>query len=401
MKNLFYILVLSLLFLSACDNVEDAVFDENPEQRLSSVLSDYKAKLIEGDGKWIAYYFGNAISMKFNEDNTVEFESTYNDGDDDNTISYRISASQIPELTFESYSVFHAIYEANRDEAEYEFLFDQVSDDRIDFISKTDSGSEKTRLSFFKSSDGDLEEAKEMMAEYSKLSFFKKLIIEGSEYEAQVIGFSDKIVLRIPLDDGRYQIIENDYEISKNGLLFPKGLEVDGLIVESFDFDKENSGFTSEVDGKKITIVVGEVLESEAGVFNGYMSVNLRNVKQTSYAIKEMVPSLVEGVPLLNEIQIYSEFGYVLCYAPGTPGSNWGGFSDFTFAEKEDAPEQLQVTWGYLTFGPWWRDVYNTDGAKMLLALITDPNGVYISKYGLNSYILISNTDPSMYILVE
>ena len=403
MKKILYILVASLALFSACDNSEDAIFDKSPEERLSSVLSEYKTNLTQNDGYWIAYYSGNAILMKFKSDNTVEFKSTYNQGKDDRTITFRVGASQVPELVFENYSVFQALYEDNRSTGEFEFLFDTLSEDKIQFISKTDLGKEKTKLTFFKSKPEDIETAKAMITTFNKMSFFKKVTVEGSSYEAELIIFPESSSLRIPLEDGKFQILKYDYEITKDGLLFPYGIEIDGTNVEYFYYDADNKQYSADVDGKKITISINDnAPEAEAGIFDKYMSVNRRDMKNTSYSMNAVTFELRKKIPLFSAMQLYSEWGHVLCYAPETAGSNWSGLTGYTFAEMQDKPDNLLITTdGPFTFGPWWRDVYFNDGGKMLLSFLSNPKGLYITKYDLNSFILVSNTDPSQYILVE
>lgn len=247
MKKLLYILVTSMVLFSSCTKEDDPIFDKSPEERLSSVLLEYKAKLTQGDGYWIAYYSGSAILMKFNEDNTVEFKSTYNGGKDDRTITYRVGASQVPELIFENYSVFHAIYEDNRSTGEYEFLFDVLSDDKIEFISKTDIGADKTRLNFYKSTIDELEKVSALREKVEVLSVFKQVIVNQTpDYLASLsLALDGSAILQVS-EGGVVSKKGYNYDVTSNGLLFTPALTVaNGLKVSEFVFDEATKIFNS------------------------------------------------------------------------------------------------------------------------------------------------------------
>ncbi|RUT78041.1 DUF4302 domain-containing protein [Ancylomarina longa] len=402
MKNILYVFVALITLFSSCDKNTDPVFDKSPEQRLSSVLSEYKAKLTQGDGYWIAYYSGSAILMKFNEDNTVEFKSTYDGGKEDKTVTYRVGASQVPELVFENYTVFQALYEANRSTGEYEFLFDHISDDRIDFISKTDLGDIKTKLTFFKGTPEDIDKVKAMIAKFAKMSFFKKVLVAGTSYEAMLITIPGEATLQVVDEDGSISSKKYDFEVTKDGLLFSPEITIDGIDVASFIYDEGKGQFIANAGGKNISIEVGaKPTAPQKGIYSDFMKTNFKVIENYSYALDSVQPLLKQDIPLLSAFQIYVQWGYVLAYAPKHVDGKWAGFSAFTFAENPDAADELLVAWDSRIYGQWWKDIYYNDGGQKLLGFILDPNGLYIMKAGLDSYYLISNSDPSQYVLVE
>lgn len=255
MKNILYILVASLILFSSCDKSEDPIFDKSPEERLSAVLSKYKARLIEDEGYWIAYYSGNAILMKFNEDNTVEFKSTYNNGTDDRTVTYRVGSSQVPELIFESHTVFHAIYEDNLSTGEYEFVFDDLWVDKIQFISKTDLGETKTKLSFYKSTVDELEKVVAVKEKIELLSVFKSVVLsEKPDYTGALTLNSDGTATLTSRIGDIVSKTEYRFDITSNGLLFDPALSVgDDLLVSEFVFDEATNSFQA-VEEESVTI---------------------------------------------------------------------------------------------------------------------------------------------------
>ncbi len=260
MKKIIYLFVATLLLFTSCDNEQDPIFDDSPETRINNVLTKYKTTLTKDDGTWIAYYSGSAILMKFNNDNTVEFKSTYGDGSDDKIISYRVGISQVPELIFESHSVFQAIYEDNRATGEYEFLFDKVADDRIDFISKTDKGTNKTKLTFFKGTETDLTKAKELTDKINILSVFKEVVINGDTQHKIAISLNPGGKARVTtLFEGKIVSENYSYDVTASGVIFQPALSIgDGLEAAEFSFDETTQVFQSTDETKVSINVVNE-----------------------------------------------------------------------------------------------------------------------------------------------
>ncbi|RZT92307.1 uncharacterized protein DUF4302 [Ancylomarina subtilis] len=398
MKKILYLFVAAISLFTSCDNEQDPIFDDSPETRINNVLTKYKTALTKDDGYWIAYYSGSAILMKFNEDNTVEFESTYSDGSEDRTISYRVSITQVPELVFESHSVFQAIYEDNLATGEYEFLFDKVTDDRIDFISKTDKGANKTKLTFFKGVPEDIATVKKIISKMEK-SFFKHVSVEGSNYKAMLVTNGGNAIWRTISKDGKIENKEYEFSMTKDGLVFSPAVEIEGVEVTLFDNQVGKDLFSANVEGKTINIEIGNApLTEESGVYEEFMATNFKVINGYSQALSSIVPSLKEDIKQFNAFQIYVEWGYLLGYAPGHEGGNWAGFSKFAFTKA--AEDITVVTWGYGAYGAWWSEIYGNDGGKLLLEFLTDPSGLYIVKAGNDTYYLVSKADPSKYILV-
>jgi len=398
MKKILYLFVATLILFTSCDNEQDPIFDESPETRINNVLTKYKTTLTKGDGTWIAYYSGSAILMKFNEDNTVEFESTYGDGSDDKTISYRIGITQVPELVFESHSVFQAIYEDNLATGEYEFLFDEVTDERIDFISKTDRGADKTKLTFFKGTSDDIATVKTIIAKMEK-SFFKHVSVEGSDYKALLITNGGNAILKTVTEDGKVENKEYEFSMTKDGLLFSPAIEIEGLEITLFANQIGEDSFSANVDGKTINIQINNVpLTEEDGVYEEFMTTNFKAATSYSKALSSIIPSLKQDIKQFEAFQMYVEWGYLLGYAPGHEGGNWAGFSKFSFTKA--AEDKTVVTWGFGAYGSWWSEIYGNDGGKQMINFLTDPEGLYIVKAGNDTYYLVSKADPSKYILV-
>ncbi len=403
MRKLIYKFLFFSVLFSACTEKEDLVFDQSPEQRLDAVLSEYKDQLTKDEGQWIAYYDGYAIFMRFNADNTVEFTSNYNNGKDDRTITYRVGSSQVPELIFENHSVFQEIYEENMSENEFEFLFTNLSDDRIDFVSKTDVGSDKTTLSFFKAEVGDVDKVDLMRQKVESMSFFKSVTVAGSTYERSLIIFPGQAVLKETTDEGNTINTIYNFAATKNGLIFSPALNLDGKEVEMFTWDEDSESFMATDNGSSVQInVLEETASTKDGLYDLFMQTDFKSVTAWSHNLQAIFPVILEDIPNFKEFQVYVNNEYLLCYAPGTSGGNWAGFAGISYNKFTEDTDDLLVSWDYQhVYGKWWRSVYDNQGCIAFLFFMTDEKGLYIEQFGADSYFLVSKSDPTKYILVE
>jgi len=407
MKKILYLFVATLILFTSCDNEQDPIFDESPETRINNVLTKYKTTLTKGDGTWIAYYSGSAILMKFNEDNTVEFESTYGDGSDDKTISYRIGITQVPELVFESHSVFQAIYEDNLATGEYEFLFDEVTDERIDFISKTDRGAKKTKLTFFKGTSADLVKAKELTGKIKVSSVFKELVIEGNTTSTMAISLNSGGQAQIKtLAGGKISVAEYTYDVTANGIIFQPALDLgDDLSASEFTYDDESKIFTStDAPSVSIKIVNEPVIPLTPYAFGEKNALNnLFEVDRSSIAYNSFYSSfnaqLTENYGgsvqryYLNNLSSTTESPYLYIW------TSWGKlWYDFTYEIKEDGKVYFTLS------GPTNATEPLNTILQPLIQKIFNTNGHYIEgtgkmrQYSNGTFDLINADDPSIKI---
>ncbi|MCT4586330.1 MAG: DUF4302 domain-containing protein [Carboxylicivirga sp.] len=403
MNKLIYVLV--LVCMASCTEEQSLVFDKSPEERVDAVLKEYKSVLTAGDGLWLTYYGGEAILMKFNEDNTVEFNSSFRGGAEDRTITYRVASSQVPELTFESHSVFHALYEEELMEREYEFLFETVSNDRIEFVSKTDIGDVKTKLTFFKGNVDDLVKVAEMKQKLVNHSFFKSIEVEGSDYSARIITFTNTSFVKEVLPDGQTIISQHDLGVTKTGLTFYPALMIDGVEVNSFSYlDEGKVMFKADVDTKNITIKeMDELLLTEKGVVqNDFLRKDFKTARYYSYKLDSVNLKLKAAIPEYKAIQFYVLSGAVMCYAPGKEGGNWAGFVGYTFREDPGYADYHLITkLNPNSWGQWYREVRDNDGYKLLKEFLLHDKGLYVEKVGPEAYVVVSHDDPSLYLMLS
>ena len=151
MKNkILYLFIFIVGGLASCDkdSSADYIFDKSVNERFEELYTEYNTAFQAPENGWLGYYNPNgdtgafSILLKFNADGSVIMHSDYKNGNANDTITYSITKKQDITLTFESWSVFHAIYETNNNNfgGEYVFNISDVSNEEITLVSKTDNG---------------------------------------------------------------------------------------------------------------------------------------------------------------------------------------------------------------------------------------------------------------------
>ncbi|HEY0744431.1 MAG TPA: DUF4302 domain-containing protein [Chryseosolibacter sp.] len=167
MRKYIYSIFVAMLALVSCDDDDIQVFEKTADERAAEAIATLKADLIEPANGWRVKYTpvdgagSFYVLMKFGEDNKVRIRSDVSTDERsyvDQVIGYRIDNSLGLELIFESYTMFHYLYELDQATfaAEYEFDFvNKTPDNALVFVSKSDFSNKSTIL-FEEASPGDL-----------------------------------------------------------------------------------------------------------------------------------------------------------------------------------------------------------------------------------------------------
>jgi hypothetical protein len=115
MKKYLIIFLTLCLGLTGCDKgLDDSVFDETPDQRLTKTLEGLQTQLSGAPNGWKVFVYpggGRAYGyyMKFNNENRVTMYGDFNgaQGETAKESSYRLKALQQPSLIFDTYSYIH------------------------------------------------------------------------------------------------------------------------------------------------------------------------------------------------------------------------------------------------------------------------------------------------------
>lgn len=183
MKYIKPLYLFVLVLMASCNNELEKITP--PAERSASAISDLKAELTAPANGWVLNYQPTPESgifymvLDFDEDGTVNIESDV-PGDDDyffeQTISYRIDTRLSLELIFETYGVFHYLFEQNASSfgAEFEFYYSEKDGDNLIFVSKSDGPNNPTEITLVpasaSASDSFSRELPENMIAYDTIS---------------------------------------------------------------------------------------------------------------------------------------------------------------------------------------------------------------------------------------
>ena len=154
-KILTYIAVFSMI--TACNDNEIEKITP-PAVRSAEAISNLRADLVSPANGWVLNYQPTSESgvfymlLDFDDEGNVRIQSDVPGDNDyffDQTIPYRIDTKLSLELIFETYGVFHYLFEQNRSTfgAEFEFYFVDKEGSNLRFASKSDNLGEQTVIS--------------------------------------------------------------------------------------------------------------------------------------------------------------------------------------------------------------------------------------------------------------
>ncbi len=263
-----YILAFLTISLVSCSNDDvDPLFDTDVNTRVNEQLDSLRKALLSAENGWkVEYQPENTVGifniyLKFNEDSTVDIASDFDNGDQDLPTTYRVSISQKPELVLENFTVFHRLFEANFFSlgAEFEFLFENVTEDIITLKSKTDSG-EKSTLTFVKaltSDKGDIIALQGLDARIEKENLTDKpftslKLFDNNSEEIFTSSYNfDKLSRTITLfydGDNNNEVEDRQpIKITQEGFDFVSPITLLGTEFQSFTYDETNNYFIAIV----------------------------------------------------------------------------------------------------------------------------------------------------------
>jgi hypothetical protein len=161
LHNIYFML---FFFIIACTNDEE---DNLPsvEERVAAAVNDLKNDLTAPPNGWRVNYQPTPqagiffMILDFDEDGMVTIKTDVVDNDGEfikHTVPYRIDHAHSLELIFETYGVFHHLFEKDQASfgAEFEFLYSGKQGENLVFVSKSDL-SNRTVMVFEPAGPGD------------------------------------------------------------------------------------------------------------------------------------------------------------------------------------------------------------------------------------------------------
>ena len=249
MKKTFIYLVAAIIGFAGCNKKEDTVFDKSVDERLNETLATYQKALTGAPYGWKGFIYpaglkGGVVAFyfKFNESNRVEMFSDFDDASavTPMTASYRLKALQQPALLFDTYSYVHVL--ADPDGAvnggaygaglgsDFEFAIDTIKGDTVKLTGRFN----KSKAFLVKATQPEMQSyydkqyANRPFTNISKyLTYFKRLVVGGSQYEIQVNQTTRTITFTWVDDNGVVHTATTGYYYTTDGIALSPAL-IDG-----------------------------------------------------------------------------------------------------------------------------------------------------------------------------
>lgn len=419
--------ILSLILLLTSCKKDEPIFNQTPDERLNKALNDYqtalvnsatgwKATLIPGSGGIFHFYF------RFNNENRVFMFS------DMDTLtskyqkesSYRLKALQQPTLIFDTYSYLHLLSDPDASVnggdygigllSDFEFSLDTLYTDSIILTGKMN----KTRLRLERANQQELDEwqngqwAKAVsFVNITKIqNYFKRLTIEGVEYEISVNPTSRTVTLQW-LSGGIMNSFSTSYYFNVSGVVFDTPL-ING--------SQTINGFT-DVQWNEVTQTINLKSANSAGIIAGAIKplrVDLnapRRWWQTAVNDESYWESYsgfhVNGMDDAFGIRSMSKF-YSLIYWPEyDPGNDLfapvflnaaGTGLELLYGAAPDTPEFTPDGKAIFSLLGIYGDYPSTGPAAQSLIKLSIPEGFYFIQTSATSYDMVSADDAKTWI---
>lgn len=161
MNRIIGLYIIFLFLATSCSDEIDKITP--PAERSEAAISDLRSELVAPANGWVLNYQPTSqsgifyILLNFEEDGSVHVQSDVPGEDDyyfDQTIAYRLDTKLSLEMIFETYGVFHFLFEQNASSfgAEFEFYYLDKEDGNLRFASKSDNSGDQTVITLIPAS---------------------------------------------------------------------------------------------------------------------------------------------------------------------------------------------------------------------------------------------------------
>jgi len=289
-KNIIFSIIIFAVLFGCTDEVDVApLFNETIDERVNSTLEEYKNTLVDAEFGWKTAYRPDGevgvfnVFMDFEENGLVKLVSDFNQGISDLETTYRVGIGQFPELVFENYTVFHRMFEVDGFglNAEFEFIFEVVSENQIEFRSKSDSSKDASKIIFTKATAEDelniisgRDDLISLENGFMTSDFLRNFIVTSADNEIVSNGtftfldFPNRRAVVSFYDDTSGNISSLTLPIvnTSEGFKFVDPFVVGDLKIQNFVYDATNGVYTSTDSG--VTTVIGYNLLTDSADLN-------------------------------------------------------------------------------------------------------------------------------------
>lgn len=252
-----------LLVVVSCssDNEVEPLFDQSINQRTEALKAEYSNILTSPDNGWIGYYSPNNnfgfynVLLNFESNGNVSIQSDFEGGTSNNNITYRIDKTLKIELVFESSSVFSEIFAINRNNNGGEFVFNILSATTNEIIleSKLDFGDD---ITIFRLRRARVEEL-DLTPVYASVNNISgdstNSVYRNILFNNNIIGtFNFNPITRFAtityIVNGVEQVVNVPILITATGFSFVEPLNVNGVFLNSFEFNETENEYVNPAD---------------------------------------------------------------------------------------------------------------------------------------------------------
>ena len=298
------------------DDEVDPLFEEDVATRIDQQLEVYRQLLVEPEFGWkVAYQPGEDqsifnIHLQFTTGGDALVTSDYQEGNEDLVSTYRVGISQVPELVFENFTVFHKLFEADNFStgAEFEFLFEEATSDRIIFKSKTDIG-DRSQIIFEKATASDQQFIESLAIQDTRIASgletslqFKS--IRSTQTDGSVF-FEADFDFNIDSRIARSSFIENTtsysetvhpLRITEDGFELLVPLQIGGQGVSNFAYDttsdthiSNDGGFVTTIGTTAISVLsIADHLDSLHNQYSYFNDINFPVLTPLSVPFRDL-----------------------------------------------------------------------------------------------------------------
>jgi hypothetical protein len=429
-KYHLYILVLAAA-ISSCRKDDNRIFTESADARLNKVIAEYQSQLTAATNGWKAvitpanqtpynFYF------RFMEANRVVMYADF----DSNTArvgresSYRLKALQQPSLLFDTYSHLHVLSDPDERvnngqrgaglSSDFEFAFDRVVGDTLKLTGRVNG----TKLSLVKATaeeraDWENKNWERAITSVSNLgrilNYFKRLTVNGVEYEIIVDQFNRMVYIRWIDAGGVTRTFSSEYKYSPTpaGITFNTPLNTgNGTIAGLYGitFDAATTKVNGNVGNNVPASITGAIkplitdLTAPSRWWN--QSVNLDNYwisfsGFTSNGVGDATN--LRGIPGFQYLLFWAQYGTgtdLLGYVANNSLGYGNAFNNPTFTAD-----------GRIIF-PYRQNLGTVPAGVAAIVLNTknmmaEPTGYYFVQTGPNTYDMVSANDAKTWITWE
>lgn len=279
MKKILLYITAATIGLNSCNKHKDA-FYESPDERVNEALATYQKALTASQYGWKGLIYpaglaGGVVSFyfKFDANNRVEMFSDFDSASavTPMTASYRLKALQQPALLFDTYSYVHVL--ADPDAAvnggsygnglisDFEFAINGISGDSVKLTGRFN----KSKAVLVKATQQEMQSyydkqySNRLFSNISKyITYFKRLDVNGVQYEIQVNQTTRTITFTWVDDSGNIRTLTTGYYYTTNGIVLSPAFS-DGKItigaLNDISWNAGSSTLSFNIDGNPAAII--------------------------------------------------------------------------------------------------------------------------------------------------